>query len=129
MVGADVKKQVSRSRCTIAEHTAAAFGASVQIDMEDLCPALINDKSLSGQMHALARELLGEEKAIELSEPSLGADDFAFFSNLVPGCYFYVGAHTEDLPGQLLHSPTMAPHETSIETALLLLLALIRSKL
>ena len=34
-----------------------------------------------------------------------------------------VGAHTEGIPGQALHSPTFVPHEDSMETALLLLTA------
>lgn len=89
--------------------------------MDDLCPALINDDALIEKMYALARELLGPGMAIQMQEPSLGADNFAFFSNQVPGCYFNVGAHTDGVPGQALHSPTFIPHEASMETALLLL--------
>lgn len=107
----------------IAENTAAAFGATVQLHMEDLYPALINDGDLTRKMFALAQELLGTEQALQMPEPSLGADDFAFFSNRTPGCYFCVGAHCEGLPGQTLHSPTFVPHEDSIQTALLLLTA------
>ena len=107
----------------IAEHTAAAYGASVEIQMDDLCPALINDAALTGKLHGIAQELLGKDHAKLLGEPSLGADDFAFFSNQVPGCYFYVGAHNDALPNQALHSPTFAPHEGAMETAITLLAA------
>ena len=105
----------------IVENTAAAYGAEVQLQMEDLCPALINDVALTDKLYALAQECLGKEKAVQMKEPSLGADDFAFFSERVAGCYFNVGAHTEGLPGQALHSPTFVPHEACIETAILLL--------
>ena len=108
---------------TIAEHTAAAFGASAQLSMEDLCPALINDEPLTGRMYQLAQDILGPEQVVLMKEPSLGADDFAFFSDQVAGCYFNVGAHTEGVPGQSLHSPTFIPNEASIETAILLLTA------
>lgn len=106
----------------IAENTAAAWGATAELVMDDLCPALINDDALVEQLYGQARELLGPERAILMREPSLGADDFAFFSNQVPGCYFNVGAHTDGVPGQALHSPTFVPHEDCMETALLLLI-------
>lgn len=63
------------------------------------------------------------EQAVMMQESSLGADDFAFCSDRVPGCYFNVGARTQDLPGQALHSPTFVPHEASMETAIALLTA------
>ena len=107
----------------LAEHTAAAFGAQAQIHMDDLCPALINDEALTDKMYALAQKILGQKQTVLMKEPSLGADDFAFFSERVSGCYFNVGAHTEGLPGQALHSPTFVPNEESVETAILLLTA------
>lgn len=107
----------------VAENTAAAFGAKAEITMEDLCPALINDDSLTDRMYALARGLLGKEQTVMMRQPSLGADDFAFFSDKVAGCYFNVGAFTEGVPGQALHSPTFIPHEGAMETAILLLSA------
>ena len=119
----EIQEHLKATVRRIAEGTASAYGATVQIRMDDLCPALINDDALTEKMYALAQELLGPDMAIQMQEPSLGADDFAFFSNQVPGCYFNVGAHTEGVHGQTLHSPTFIPHEASMETALLLLVA------
>lgn len=119
----EIQQRLKDTLQRIAENTAAAFGATVQLDMEDLYPALINDGDLNRKMFALAQDLLGVQQVLQMPEPSLGADDFAFFSNQVPGCYFNVGAHCEGMPGQTLHSPTFVPHEGSMETALLLLSA------
>ena len=119
----ETQRHLKDSVRTIAEHTAAAFGAKAQIVMEDLCPALINDEPLTSKMYTLAQEILGQEQVVLMKEPSLGADDFAFFSDRVAGCYFNVGAHTEGIPGQALHSPTFVPNEACIETAILLLTA------
>lgn len=119
----EIQHRLKETLQRIAESTAAAFGATVQLKMEDLYPALINDGELTRKMFALAQDLLGTQQAMQMPEPSLGADDFAFFSNHTSGCYFNVGARCEDLPGQSLHSPTFAPHEDAMETALLLLSA------
>mgnify|MGYP002508450583 CR=1 FL=1 len=40
----------------------------------------------SDQLGAAA-EILGPENVLEMGEPSLGADDFGYFANLVPSCY------------------------------------------
>ena len=118
----ETQEHLKSSVRAIAENTAAAWGATAELVMDDLCPALINDDALVEKLYGQARELLGPERAILMREPSLGADDFAFFSNRVPGCYFNVGARTDGMPGQALHSPTFVPHEDCMETALLLLL-------
>ena len=91
--------------------------------MEDLCPALINDADLTRRIHGYAAAVLGTEQVKYFDGPSMGADDFAFFSEQVPGCYFNVGAYNDTLPNQALHSPTFLPHEGCVETALLLLTA------
>lgn len=118
-----IQKRLKDSVQRIAEHTAAACGAEVDVCMEDLYPALINDAALTDSIYGLAQELLGQEQAVQIKEPSLGADDFAFFSQRVPGCYFNVGARTEGLTGQTLHSPAVVLNEASMETAILLLAA------
>jgi amidohydrolase len=117
------QEQLKAAVRRIAQHTAEAHGAAAQVEMADLCPALINNGPLTEKLYALSQEILGKERTVQMRAPSLGADDFAFFSDAVPGCYFNVGAHTDELAGQSLHSPTFAPHEASLETALLLLTA------
>ena len=118
-----MQKHLKDTVLRVATNTAAAYDAFAQLDMEDLCPALINDTELTRRMQTCAAEILGAEKVITFDGPSLGADDFAFFSEQVPGCYFNVGARNDTLPNQTLHSPTFLPHEGCIETALLLLCA------
>jgi len=116
-----VQQRLKATVRRIVTHTAEGLGATAELDMEDLCPALTNDAALTERMFALSQDLLGPEMTLRMAEPSLGADDFAFFSDRAPGCYFNVGAHIDALPNQALHSPTFAPDEQSLETALLLL--------
>ncbi len=103
--------------------TAKACGATATIEMSDVCPALINDDGLQAKMFALAKNLLGEDKVIKLNAPSLGADDFAFFSDLVPGCFFNIGTLADDQNDQALHSPAYAPDEGCMEVGILLMAA------
>ena len=55
-------------------------------------------KAVSGQRTVCRRSagrLLGPENVLELTEPSLGTDDFGYFSEGVRGCYYYVGVGSE----------------------------------
>ena len=106
-----------------AMFAARANGATVTIDMADVCPALINDDKLQAKLFALAKNLLGEDKVIKLNAPSLGADDFAFFSDLVPGCFFNIGTLAEGQTDQALHSSVYAPDEGCMEVGILLMTA------
>ena len=118
-LGESVKAQIRR----ICEGVAAAYGASVEVGLHDDNPALANDRDLTYAMADLAGKLLGKEKVIYLEEPSLGADDFAFFSNLAPGCYFNIGTKAPGQTGQALHAPTFAPDEGCIPVGIALLTA------
>ena len=53
-------------------------------------------------LRSVASELLGPENVVELSEPTMGAEDFAFYLEKVPGAMCRLGtgcpyllAHTE----------------------------------
>lgn len=105
----------------IAEGTAAAFGATATVRMSDGYPPLVNDRATSERLAALAREALGAENVLFMEEPSLGADDFAYFTAAVPGTYFNIGAATPGNPQpQMLHSETFCPDESCIKTGMLL---------
>lgn len=111
-----VRAQVRR----VAENTAAAYGATADVVLRDDYPALINDAALTRRMEAQARKLLGAENVVVFETPSMGGDDFAYFSNAAPGCYFNIGTKTPDQRPQMLHSEFFAPDERCMLTGLAL---------
>ena len=67
-----------------------------------------------------ARKWLDDEQVIMMDAPSMGADDFAYFSNAAKGCYFNIGTTAPGQPPQMLHSEFFAPHEDCMLTGLAL---------
>lgn len=122
----DGVKQLIRQ---IAQNTAAAFGAEADVSLTDDYPALINDSALTHQMAGLARQLLGEKSVVLCDTPSMGADDFAYFSGAARGCYSNIGTLGAGQEGQSLHSEFFAPDEGCILTGLALLTAGVLSQL
>jgi amidohydrolase len=88
---ADEKLVVSRIR-QIATQTAAAAGATadVEIPFSVSYPVTANDPDLTTAILPSLQKSIGKENVI-LVKPETGSEDFSFFSQQVPGFYFYIG--------------------------------------
>jgi amidohydrolase len=80
----------SRMRA-IAEHTAAAFDASVTFDFQRSYPPLINHAAETRLATDVARSIVGDDQVNAQVEPTMGAEDFAFMLQNKPGCYIFIG--------------------------------------
>ena len=69
----------------------------------------------------VAKQVLGEEYVHIRTEPSLGAEDFAYFTNAVPGTMFRLGTDGggNEHP-QLLHNEWFCPDEECLKNGILL---------
>lgn len=80
----------SRMRA-IAEHTAAAFDATVDFHFHRNYPPLINHAKETAFAVEVLQAIVGEEKVNAQVEPTMGAEDFAFMLQDKPGCYVFIG--------------------------------------
>lgn len=71
----------------IVENTAKAFRCEGILEYKRFYPSLINDVDFTDYVKNIAIELLGEEKVIELNNPSMGGEDFAFFLKEASGTF------------------------------------------
>ena len=76
---------------SVAEHIAAAFRGSVEIQREHTIPAPYNNPSLTEDYTRYATEILGEENVILTDEAFGAGDDFAYVTDAVPGALLNVG--------------------------------------
>ena len=74
----------------ISEHTAAAFGCRVEFEFSRNYPPTINHDAETAFARRVLGELAGAHNVLEF-EPTMGAEDFSFFLEQVPGCYFMIG--------------------------------------
>ncbi|MEY2686496.1 MAG: hypothetical protein RL375_694 [Pseudomonadota bacterium] len=79
----------SRMRA-IAEHTAAAFGASVKFEFHRNYPPTINHTAEVEFLRGVMRDVVGPANALAF-EPTMGAEDFSYFLQAKPGAYFVIG--------------------------------------
>lgn len=78
----------------IINETAAAYGCTADIEMPDGYPNLHNDEELTARMEKYAVEYMGEENVHEV-DYRLSSEDFAFFSQEFPSCFYRFGSKSE----------------------------------
>jgi len=106
---------------TTAENVAAAYGATAKVTLIDGYPALINSDYVCAEMEKLAEELIGRDKMYYMPEPSLGADDFAFFTQMCDGLYMNVGTNDgKQEHVQNIHNEYYKPDEEAMKTGILM---------
>lgn len=76
---------------TIAENTAAAFGATTDFRFRRGYPPLVNHPSQTKFATQVLNTILGEENVDAAFAPTMVSEDFAFFANEVPSCYIFLG--------------------------------------
>lgn len=90
-MGREARERVKADFQSIVAGVSAAMGVEADLELVEGYPCCDNDPAMTALVRRSAAALLGEENVLRLREPSLGADDFGCFSELVPGCYYYVG--------------------------------------
>jgi len=92
-----------------------ALGADVDIRIDVGYPFVYNDENLSAVAKASAAIYAGEENVSE-TELRMGAEDFAFYSHLIPACFFRLGAgnKAKNITSNV-HTPTFNVDERAIE--------------
>ncbi len=76
----------------IVHHTCAAYGAKGVVSIPKGYPSLFNDPEFTAQAESYAKVYLGEEH-VKLLNLRMTADDFAFYSHEIPGCFFRLGTN------------------------------------
>ena len=93
---------------TIVENTAKAYGCKGAIYVENHgYPPVINDKELVDVVKFNAGKLLNEEAYKVKSNPSMGAEDFSFYTENCKGVFFHLGCGNKEKGiNSLIHTDT-----------------------
>jgi amidohydrolase len=80
----------------VAEGIAAAHDAEVTVDVVDGYPVTVNDRTQADRVLGLAGDLVGGDKVVKLPNPIMGAEDFSYVLQEVPGAMVFLGGtHTD----------------------------------
>ncbi len=71
--------------------TCQASNLEADVNLIEGYPATVNHALPVKFFNQMAKRLLGEESVKPVAYPSMGGEDFAFYLQHVPGCFFFVG--------------------------------------
>jgi hippurate hydrolase len=100
------------------EHIAAAMGVEAKVHIDVGYPTVLNEEHLTRRAWSLAEDLLGKEKVHE-TEMRLGAEDFGYYAQQIPACFFRLGVMNAEkgiISG--VHTPTFNIDEDAIQTGI-----------
>lgn len=102
----------------IASGVAKSMGGFCEVRILKGYPFLVNDKALSSLFRKLAALYVGEESITEL-ELAMTAEDFAFFSQKAPSCFYRLGTRNEDKGITAgIHTPLFDIDESALITGM-----------
>jgi amidohydrolase len=82
---------------------AAANDCELNFILEPGYPSTINDAKMAEYVERIAKQMLGAERYVPAARPVMGGEDFAYYLENVPGCFFMVGT----IPPGKTHYPPL----------------------
>ena len=91
----EVWKKIPEQIERVVKNTAAAYDAEAEIDLVRATPPLVNNQDISNILKISAEKLYGEE-VVTKYEKTPGGEDFAYFTQAVPGALAFVGIRNDE---------------------------------
>lgn len=102
----DMQKQVHERMKALATSIAEAHGATAEVNIETKTLVTYNNPELTRKMVPSFEKAAGANNVKE-KEWTTGAEDFSYFSDKVPGIFFFLGGMPKDMDPK-----KAAPHHT-----------------
>lgn len=99
-----VRRQLLNSVRRIAESIAQLHGAKIHVMVTEGTPPLVNDAMMTGLARRAAIEAVGEANVLPLKTANMGAEDFSYYLEKIPGAYVRFGSQVPGREGYPAHS-------------------------
>ena len=89
------RKQAHQKIKDIANGLASAYKTEINVEIRKGYPALKNDKPITQFLYNKAKDLYGDKNVVKI-KTRLSAEDFSFFANKIPACFYRLGVRNEE---------------------------------
>lgn len=113
----------ARMRDIFEGHTKAAH-ATYELSFDTGHPMTVNQAELTAGMVPTLERILGKDR-VRQAQPITGAEDFSYFSQIVPGFYFRLGVVPDGKVSGGHHTPTFYAADESVPIAMRLMTSLV----
>ncbi|MCZ8216881.1 MAG: M20 family metallopeptidase [Cyclobacteriaceae bacterium] len=99
----------------MAESLAEGMGGRCEVDISRGYPFLQNDPQVTRRIKAAATEYVGKENVVDI-DITLGAEDFAYYSQIIPASFYRLGTRNEAKGiTSYVHTPTFDIDEDALK--------------
>jgi len=88
------RKEAHQAMTKIAQGIAEGMGGSVDFEVRNGYPFLINEPELTERAHNAAIDYLGQDNVEDL-DIWMAAEDFSYYTQEMPGCFYRLGIRNE----------------------------------
>jgi amidohydrolase len=113
----ETRERMNRRFTELVESIAKAFGGRAEVKIERGYPSLVNDDHKVDFVETVGRQVVGPSQVVELKEPSMGGEDFAYYLQKYPGAMFRLGVG----PASPLHADTFNFNDEALETGMVMM--------
>ena len=97
----NLRREMPEKMERVIKGVCEALRATYTFSYRNGTPVTVNDAAVSDLIRQVGRDVLGPENVTELTEPTMGAEDFAYYVEKIPGAMFRLGTGCP----YLLHTP------------------------
>ena len=109
-LGQNIQNVILQNSKKIAE----LYNCECEIEIIQGYPPLINNEELTNFVKDIAINTVGEENTLQM-EPKMWAEDFAYYAERIPACFWLLGVNTsqiDEMPP--LHNSKLNPSENAM---------------
>jgi amidohydrolase len=123
---AELRTMMKERIAAIADHVALGMGCKAEVNITPGYAALVNHDDEAARVKRVAGRLFGTDNIVDKPAPSMGGEDFSFFSDCAPGAFFHIGCvNPEWMPAPPLHSRDFRIDENCLTIGTLMHVALV----
>jgi len=89
------------------------FGCRIELEFSAYYPGLLNDAGIHDLLSPVQEQLFGKENIVKGQDYLVG-EDFSFYSRVIPGQFYFLGAKTKENDSYWLHHPKVTFDENCI---------------
>jgi amidohydrolase len=116
-----IKQRLEKLTHSIAD----AYGATADFAFNEGYPAVINHDTLTDEFKRIANQVMPTDSIIELEQPIMAGEDFAFYQQEFPGVFFFLGSGSDEADSRYSwHHPKYNVDERCMPMAVSLFTAL-----
>lgn len=121
-----VREAIHKGLARMIRGMADLHGAEIELEITESYPPVVNTEREVDIARRAATEVAGAAGVSADEHPSMGAEDFAYYLESVPGAYIRIGARQVDAEPLALHSPIFTVDEETLKYGAAFLDAVVR---